>query len=68
MKYLVETFLKAEEHWSSEICNSFDYKLLKKQGFLEENIAWNKKDYISLEDLTRYANLELKSFFHNREL
>jgi len=44
-----------------------EHKLIK-GGFTEENIDISKRGFIAIEDLVRYINYEMDSFFRNRDV
>ena len=66
IKTLVIAFKEAEEHWLAKIRNSFDYESLKEEGFIDNQLGTNLKGYISIEDLIRFLNFELKTFYSTR--
>lgn len=52
---MVDSFIKSENHWSKEIKNKFNKKLLEDEGIHQMDIC--KEGKINLEDIVRYINV-----------
>jgi hypothetical protein len=68
VKHLVAAFRETEEHWAACFLHKYVEGKLVKGGFTEENIDISKRGFIAIEDLVRYINYEMDSFFRNRDV
>lgn len=68
ISHLVTAFRETEEHWATRFMHAYGEHKLIKGGFTEENIDISKRGFIAIEDLVRYINYEMDSFFRNRDV
>ena len=65
---LVQSWRKAEMHWTEEIANQFDLKEFEVEKFSVDKVDMERKGYFTVEDLVRFLNMETGTFYRNRDL
>jgi hypothetical protein len=64
----VKAYLQSKSHWQGRIQHKFERNALLGEGFTSSKIDLEKKNFIELEDLVRFLNIESGTFYRNRDI
>ena len=68
MQMVAENYIKTVEFWQTNILHSWQTQLLFESENLWEKLDFEKKNYVTIEDLVRFLNMESGNFYRNRDL
>ena len=65
---LVQAYIEAEMNWRKSILHNYEFIKHHETNFREENVDLRRRGYISPEDLLRFFNAELDTFYRNKDI